>query len=246
MFVSWNKLGIIMSVTVLPFRHPSTILVAGPTGCGKTQFLLRLLTTPNAIQPVPQRVVWVYSEWQPAYDALRSSLSRRIEFVKDYDAEALYDSFNPNARNVLVLDDQMDSSGTRGGTGATTLTKFFTQGSHHRNLTVIYIVQNMFNQDRTMRTVNLNSHFLVLFKNPRDKTQVRTLAQQMYPRNSGFLVDAFEDATALPFSYLVLDLRPETEERLRVRANIFDERGAVVYVPHDSIKSRRGGSRKRK
>lgn len=248
LFVAINYCTANMSVNALPFRHPSTILVAGPTGCGKTQFLLKLLTTANAIQPTPQRIVWVYSEWQPAYDALRSALGRRVEFVKDYDATELYNSFSPNVRNILVLDDQMDSSGTRGGEGAAALAKFFTQGSHHRNLTVIYIVQNMFNQDRTMRTVSLNSHYLVLYKNPRDKTQVRTLAQQMYPNNSHFLVDAFENATTAPYSYMLLDLRPETQEQLRVRARVFDgDATATVYVPHhEPIKTQRGGGRKRK
>jgi hypothetical protein len=113
-------------------------------------------------------------------------------------------------------------------------------------MTVIYIVQNLFNQDRSMRTVNLNSHYQVLFKNPRDKTQVRTLAQQMYPNNTHFLVDAFENATETPFSYVVLDLRPETPEHLRVRSRVFDT-DATVYVPKsESIKGQRGGRSKQR
>lgn len=232
---------------MLPFSHPSTVLVAGPTGCGKTQFLIKLLTTPGAIRPQPERLVWVYSEWQPAYDVLRKELGTRIQFVKDYDAAALYESFHPQTRNILILDDQMDSGETRGGDGAAALTKFFTQGSHHRNLTVIYIVQNIFNKDRAMRTVSLNAHYLVLFKNPRDKTQVRTLAQQMFPSNPRFLVDAFENATAEPYSYLLLDLRPETQDDVRVRAKVFDgATRAVVYIPNESIKAQRGDMRRRK
>ena len=71
-----------MSIKVLPFRHPSTILVAGPTGCGKTQFLLKMLTTPNAIDPEPQRIIWIYSEWQSAYETLRGALGQRIQFSR--------------------------------------------------------------------------------------------------------------------------------------------------------------------
>ena len=72
-----------VSVQVLPFRHPSTILVAGPTGCGKTHFLLKMLTTPKAIGREPQRIVWIYSEWQAAYENLRDALGHRIQFIKD-------------------------------------------------------------------------------------------------------------------------------------------------------------------
>jgi energy-coupling factor transporter ATP-binding protein EcfA2 len=231
-----------MSIKLLPFRHPSTILVAGPTGCGKTQFLVKLLTTEGAIVPEPQRIIWIFSEWQPAYETLRSALGQRIQFVKDYDPEQLYNSIDPNFRNVLVLDDQMGSNGTSAGDGAVTLTKFFTQGSHHRNLTIIYIVQNLFNQDRSMRTVNLNSHYQVLFKNPRDQTQVRTVAQQMHPGNSRAVVDAFEDATEPPYSYMLFDYRPETPDHLRMRSRVFDD-DSVVYVP---IKDQRGAGKRRK
>ena len=226
-----------MNSNLVPFRHPTTILVAGPTGCGKTQFVLKLLTTRNAIQPSVQRIVFIYSEWQPAYDQLKHALGTTIEFVKDYEPKALYESISPSVRNMLVLDDQMDSENIKGNT----LCKFFTQGSHHRNLTVLYIVQNLFNQDKSMRTVSLNSHYLVLFKNPRDRTQIRTLAQQMYPKRPWFLMDAFEDATSEPYSYLLLDLRPDTPDAIRIRARMFD-RAPAVYVP---IKEH-GPSRKRR
>ena len=164
---------------MIPLRHQTTVLVAGPTGCGKTEFVYKLLTTREAIQPTPQRIIFIYSEWQPAYDRMKQALKNTIEFVKDYEPKPLYESISPATRNMLVLDDQMDSENMKGNT----LCKFFTQGSRHGNLTVLYIVQNLFNQDKSMRTVSLNSHYLVLFKNPRDITQIRTLAQQMYPKH---------------------------------------------------------------
>ena len=210
---------------MIPLRHPTTVLVAGPTGCGKTEFVYKLLTTREAIQPTPQRIIFIYSEWQPAYDRMKQALQKTIEFVKDYEPKALYESISPTTRNMLVLDDQMDSENMKGNT----LCKFFTQGSHHRNLTVLYIVQNLFNQDKSMRTVSLNSHYLVLFKNPRDMTQIRSLAQQMYPKQGWFLVDAFDDATSKPFSYILLDLRSDTPDEIRVRARMFDA-DPTVYV----------------
>ena len=210
---------------MIPLRHPTTVLVAGPTGCGKTEFVYKLLTTREAIQPTPQRIIFIYSEWQPAYDRMKQALQNTIEFVKDYEPKPLYESISPATRNMLVLDDQMDSENMKGNT----LCKFFTQGSHHRNLTVLYIVQNLFNQDKSMRTVSLNSHYLVLFKNPRDMTQIRSLAQQMYPKQTWFLVDAFDDATSKPFTYILIDLRSDTPDEIRVRARMFDK-DPTVYV----------------
>ena len=170
-------------------EHPTTALIAGPTGCGKTQFVLNILKE-RLISPFPTRIIWVYAEWQPAYEELRDFLPH-IEFMKVIDPEILYDSITPLEINLLILDDQMMGNFRDDNT----LSKLFTQGSHHRNLSIFYLVQNLFDRGKNHRTVSLNSNLLVLFKNPRDKSQIRTLASQMYPGNSRFLVEAYEDAT---------------------------------------------------
>ena len=80
--------------------------------------------------------------------------------------------------------------------------------------------------------MNLNTHYLVLFKNPRDANQVATLARQMYPGKSKFVLEAFEDATKEPYGYLLIDLKPETDERYRIRTNVFpDDERQYAYVP---------------
>ena len=80
--------------------------------------------------------------------------------------------------------------------------------------------------------MNLNTHYIVLFKNPRDAGQVALLARQMYPGKSKFVVEAYEDATKEPYGYLLIDLRPETDDRYRIRTKIFpgDER-QYAYLP---------------
>lgn len=168
----------------------------------------------------------MYGDWQQAYDRVRSKYPE-AEFVHNFD-DTLYDTLSPEKRNFVVLDDQMSNEEARDNIG---LAKYFTQGSHHRNATVAYVVQNLFDKGKAMRTASLNSHYLVLFKNPRDKGQVRTLAHQMYPNNPRFLVRAFEDATSQPYEHMLIDLKPDTPEALRVRARTFDPTPRV-YLPH--------------
>ena len=207
--------------------HPTTIVLAGPTKCGKTQFLLKVLRE-QRIRPEPQRIVWIYGEWQPAYEELQRDLPE-IHFIKDFDP-TLYDTFDLKVRNLVIINDQMENKAVhkRGGNA---VTKYFTQGSHHRNLTVVYIVQNLFNNDAAMRTVSLNTHYMVLFKNPRDATQIRTLGYQMYPESTQFLTRAYSDATSKPYGYIIIDLRPEATDALRVCTDIFADNGATAYVP---------------
>ena len=96
----------------------------------------------------------------------------------------------------------------------------FTKGSHHRNLSVIYIVQNLFHQGKGNRSISLNSHYLVLFKNPRDKLQIVTLAKQMYPSETAWFIKEYEEAVRRPYGYLFVVLRPTTPDRCRLRTNV--------------------------
>ena len=55
------------------------------------------------------------------------------------------------------------------------------KGSHHRNLSVIYIVENIFHEGRESRNISLNAHYIVLFKSPRDKQQISVLVRLSQP-----------------------------------------------------------------
>ena len=63
----------------------------------------------------------------------------------------------------------------------------------------------------------------MLFKNPRDKSQVEFLARQVRPRNSKAVIEVFEAATERPHSYLFLDLTQECAEDYRFRSNLFQK-----------------------
>jgi len=52
----------------------------------------------------------------------------------------------------------------------------------------------------------------------------------MYPKRSQFAVDAYKDATREPYSYLLVDLRPEQDDDLRLRTNIFPGETHYVYI----------------
>ena len=105
-----------------------------------------------------------------------------LEFVKGTRTALDQDSyFGVNKRNLIVFDDQMIDAGKDKG-----IVNLLTRGSHRRNLSVIYIVQNLLHQGKGNRSISLNSHYLVLFKNPRDKLQILTLAKQMYPSMIAF------------------------------------------------------------
>lgn len=63
----------------------------------------------------------------------------------------------------------------------------FTKGSLHFNSGVMYVTQNIFNQGKGRRTISLNAHYIVAFKNPRDRIQVQTLARQKSSENTKYI-----------------------------------------------------------
>ena len=181
-------------------------MIAGMTGSGKTACVRSLLQQASkTIYPPPERIVCCYSQWQPVYTQMLVAMSH-IEFVKRIPTALEHDSyFDVNKRNLIVFDDQMiDASKDK------RIVNLFTLGSHHRNLSVIYIVQNLFHQGKGNRSISLNSHYLVLFKNPRDKLQILTLAKQMYPGQTDFFLNQYEEAVKRPSGYLLLDLKTTT------------------------------------
>ena len=69
----------------------------------------------------------------------------------------------------------------------------------------------------------------MVFKDPRDVSQMTTLAKQMYPGRVKFVQEAFADATTAPYGYILVDLKQDTLEDLRLRTSI-QTYDAVQYV----------------
>ena len=57
------------------FQHPFTMIVSGPTSCGKTYFVKTMLQHNQSVYyPAPQRIVWLYKRWQPLYDEIQRTV----------------------------------------------------------------------------------------------------------------------------------------------------------------------------
>jgi hypothetical protein len=127
-------------------------------------------------------------------------------------------------RTLLIIDDLMAETDGR-------VTNIFTKGSHHKNASVVYISQNLYNKGKENRTINLNTHYLVLFKNPRDMMQISHLGRQMFPDRVKYFRDAFTDATShRSYGYLLVDLKTTTPDELRLRTDIFPDENTMVYL----------------
>lgn len=195
-------------------------MISGPTQSGKTNFTFELLNNlPALVSPAPTKIIWCYGEWQEKLRELPKSvvLSEGLSGIHDIDSQE---------RNLLILDDLMNEAGE-----ASEVSELFTKGSHHRNLSVIFITQNLFHQGKKMRTISLNAHYFVLFKNPRDAGQIRHLASQLFPGQTKYLIDAYKQATSKPHGYLLLDLTQSTPDNRRVLSDVLPHEEGFFYLP---------------
>lgn len=207
-------------------QSPFSLLCCGPSGCGKTEWTKTLLEKGEEMMTKQaDRIIWCYSEYQPAYQKLSEQFPL-IEFMEGVPADVC-EMFDPQINNMIIIDDLMAEA-----CGDKKIANLFTKTSHHRNLTVIFILQNLFYQGKESRTISLNCHYMVLFKNPRDRSQIMHLAKQMFPGNVKYLQEAYVDATSKPYGYLFMDFKPHCPDNMRVRTNVFpQEKPHYVYLP---------------
>ena len=77
---------------------------------------------------------------------------------------------------ILVLDDLMNE-----GSSNKNVLDLFTKDSHHQQITVIYLCQDLFPTGKFAKPISRNAHYTVVFKNLRDQLGLRNLLQQLYP-----------------------------------------------------------------
>jgi hypothetical protein len=191
------------------------MLVCGPSGSGKSVFTQKLL---DSDVMDPGRIVWCYGVWQPTFD---DPSNRAIEYHQGLPTEDLLSQGNM----TLIIDDLMQQAKS-----SSVVSDIFTKYSHHKDITCICLMQNIFPKGSEMRNISLNANYIVLMKNTRDAAQIGHLSRQVYPGNSKFLIQSYEDATKEPYSYLLVDFRNTTPKEGRVRTGILDGEVAYAYI----------------
>ena len=153
--------------------------------------------TSTMMDPPPEKMTWCYGEWQSAYASMNIP---NLQFEEGFPNASLFD---PKTRKLVVTDDLMAETDGR-------VTTLFTKKGHQSNISILYLVQNVFPKNKESRTISLNAQYMVVFKNPRDTSQITHLARHMYPGRVKFVQEAFKDATAVPYGYLLIDLKQDT------------------------------------
>ena len=210
------------------FENGAVMQVVGPSGCGKTLFVSKILNNADVIFKDKIGTIYWLTGGGGETSLTEQSLSKlhNLKLVHGFPKNWIN---LPKGGDVMVIDDLFEEANSEKN-----FNNLFTKIARHRQVFVIFITQNLFHQGGKHRTRNINVHYLVLFKNPRDQTVIDHVARQAFPNNKKFLIDAYHDATVgKPFGYILIDFTQQCVDDVRVRSNIFDEQnGITVYKQH--------------
>ena len=196
----------------LLFKCPASIVLSGASFSGKSFFLRRVIENKMFDKPI-DKIFYCYGTWSRDYDDIKG-----VTFIQGI-PDNFTSMYGPK-HNLVCFDDLQDSL-------TQNVVNIFTKESHHRNLSCVLILQNLFLDSKFCRTISLNSHYTVLFRNPRAASQYRILASQTGHKH---LMQAFQDAMRIDrFGYLVIDASPHGDPNYRLRTRIFPGDDCVIY-----------------
>ena len=209
------------------------IFISGPSRSGKTVFVKNLLQKLGIFSKSPTKLVTlVYKIYQPIYNEL--NLSYIIEDGPNLKERII--NLTNGEPMLIIFDDCINSL------QLPEISDFFLVDGRHRNLSCIFISQKIFINNDNFREITQNSDYFIIFKNPRNIQEIRTLNGQMTP-GSVELISYYKLATSDPFSYLVINLTQECRNEVKYLSHLFKETHHVTaYLNNTSKKLTDGGN----
>ena len=218
----------------LRFKAPFSLILSGVSGSGKTTWVENLLRNyKNLIENGREysNLMWISGTNQPdLFQRIKKSFDGNCRFITEL-PENLYEEIaRSDKRLTIIVDDLMHEIANFKDLG-----KLFTKGRSHLNINIIVMMQNPFPRGSEMRNLTLNTQYQVLFKNPRDRSQIRFLAQQIMPASPKTFLNIYNDATSRVFGYLLCDFTQSVDENMRFRTNIFPHEAPMIVFRSNKL-----------
>ena len=198
------------------------LFISGPSRCGKTFFVSDLLENIESFSKVPpSTIIYVYKVWQTKFDEMQSLVH---VFLQDNDNVIEKIQEKGMGQPMLVIFDDLINSNSLAD-----IATLFTVDGRHMNMSMAFLTQRMFVNNEHFRQISNNCDYFIIFKNPRNGSEIKSLAQQLTP-GSLELETIYGEATKDPFSYLFINLTQECILQVKYLSKLFDSDNSVrVY-----------------
>jgi len=198
-------------IMILKLRHPFRMIISGCSHSGKSYFTSEIIRGGSETIDKPPDIVIYCARYK---SSVPNSIKHIVQFHQGLPDDDIFEKFND--KRVLVVLDDMQIDALR----SDVTTNIFLFG-RHSNISVIFMLHNIFPREKNARNISLNANYLVLLKNTRDPSQILTLSRQLQPLEPKFLSKVYFNFVNKPYSHILIDLNVDTEEYFKYRGNIF-------------------------
>ena len=189
----------------IKFLANKNTIVFGQTGSGKTHFMLEVIRR-KLIHPFPKNIYYMYKVEQGFMKDWNRIEKQKITFIQGLNP----DGMKTSEPSLLVIDDLLLSTNKD-------VVEMFILGSHHKQISLFYLSQNLFPDCSLFRTMSNNAHYFVIFNNKRNATQIRRLAHQIFiGEDTHRIKNAYKRVQQQQWGFMVLTFVPELPEELTV------------------------------
>jgi hypothetical protein len=201
------------------FVYGHSMRMAGPSQCGKTTALCKLLAGKHYFYPhEPRRVMWVSGS---------GTRDQKVEnFVLHHypNAKFLYTVPEKGRLDEMVREHDLwvfDDLAAELRDNPE-FTNFFTKTVHHKNCILVYLTQNAFEKGKDAVTRTRNCAYQVYFKNKSDVRWINVVGQQL-TENASLFRELFKDVTPGDYDCLLVDNRANNPSCEQFWANPFSD-----------------------
>ena len=193
--------------------------LAGKSNSGKSTLLFEILKTKNIFNEIFHCITYHFSEEQELFEKMKKTIPN-ITFIKGLPKDI---KKHGNSHCLLIIDDLLAEAAN-----SDLILDLFLKKSHHLKKSLFLLTQNLYYQGKYFRNLSLNCDYFIIFKNPRDQSQIATFSRQMFPNNSTLLSDIYTAVTYdTPYGYVYLDMTKKKKDCLRIWTNITTKRPLV-------------------
>lgn len=196
----------------IAFLASHNTIIFGPTGIGKTEFMLQVIRQ-KLVEPFPENIYYMFNVEQEFMKVWNQNEDQPIQFIKGLD----FSKIDSNKTSLLVVDDLILSGENK------EMAEMFILGSHHKQISLFYITQNLFPNCPMFRLMSSNAHYFVLFNSQRHFRQIKTLAGQMFcGKDIKRIINAYIRSSNQKRSFILLSLAPEIPKELTVITDFWE------------------------
>ena len=190
----------------LSFLASHNTIIFGPTRAGKTEFMLEVIRQ-RLVYPFPDNVYYMYNVEQMFMKTWSQVEKQHVIFIKGLD----FDKMDTTKPSLLVVDDLLLSGKNKD------MAEMFILGSHHKQISLFYITQNLFPNCPLFRLMSSNAHYFVLFNSQRHFRQIHTLAHQIFcGKDVKRIINAYLRSSKQERGFILLSLSPEVPKEFTV------------------------------